>query len=56
MKILVAGGAGFIGSHLCERLLEEDYEVFCADNLLTSSKKNIDKLQLPVKERLKWKD
>lgn len=41
MKILVAGGAGFIGSHLCERLLKEGHEVFCIDNLLTGSKKNI---------------
>jgi len=41
MKILIAGGAGFIGSHLCERLLKEGYEVFCVDNLLTSKKENI---------------
>ena len=41
MKILVAGGAGFIGSHLCERLLNEDFEVFCVDNLITGSRKNI---------------
>jgi nucleoside-diphosphate-sugar epimerase len=42
MKILVAGGAGFIGSHLCERLLKEGHEVFCVDNLLTGNKKNIE--------------
>ncbi len=41
MKILVAGGAGFIGSHLCERLLKENYQVVCVDNLLTGSEKNI---------------
>jgi nucleoside-diphosphate-sugar epimerase len=42
MKILVAGGAGFIGSHLCEKLLKKGYEVFCVDNLLTGNKKNIE--------------
>ena len=40
-KALVAGGAGFIGSHLCESLLRDGFQVFCVDNLLTSSKKNI---------------
>lgn len=44
MKILVAGGAGFIGSHLCVRLLSENHEVTCVDNLLTGNKKNIDLL------------
>jgi len=42
MKILVAGGAGFIGSHLCQRLLNEKYEIVCVDNLLTGSRKNIE--------------
>ena len=42
MKILVAGGAGFIGSHLCERLLKENHEIFCVDNLITGNKKNIE--------------
>ena len=41
MKILVAGGAGFLGSHLCERFLKESHEVICVDNLLTGSKENI---------------
>lgn len=41
MKILVAGGAGFIGSHLCERLIKDNHEVFCVDNLVTGSKENI---------------
>ncbi|KKQ46227.1 MAG: UDP-D-glucuronate decarboxylase [Candidatus Moranbacteria bacterium GW2011_GWC2_37_8] len=41
MKILVTGGAGFIGSHLCKRLLEENHEVLCVDNFFTGSKKNI---------------
>ena len=40
-RILVTGGAGFIGSHLCKRLVEEGNEVLCADNLFTGSKKNI---------------
>jgi len=41
MRILVTGGAGFIGSHLCERLLIEGHDVVCLDNFFTGSKKNI---------------
>src|SRR3954463_5080008 len=41
MKVLVTGGAGFIGSHLCERLLEQGHEVLCVDNYFTGSKANI---------------
>jgi UDP-glucuronate decarboxylase len=41
MRILVTGGAGFIGSHLCERLLGEGHEVVCLDNFFTGSKRNI---------------
>jgi len=40
-KILVTGGAGFIGSHLCDRLLNSNNEVICLDNFFTGSKKNI---------------
>lgn len=40
--VYVAGGAGFIGSHLCKRLLNEEYEVVCIDNFLTSGKENIE--------------
>lgn len=41
LTVLVAGGAGFIGSHLCEALLNEDHKVICVDTLLTSSEENI---------------
>src|SRR3989338_7118166 len=40
-KILVTGGAGFIGSHLCERLLAEGNEVYCLDNFFTGQRRNI---------------
>ena len=40
-RVLVTGGAGFIGSHLCERLLDLGYEVICMDNLFTGQKDNI---------------
>jgi UDP-glucuronate decarboxylase len=40
-RILVTGGAGFLGSHLCERLLKENNEVICLDNFVTGNKDNI---------------
>lgn len=40
-RILVTGGAGFLGSHLCERLLEGGHEVLCVDNFFTGSRRNI---------------
>ena len=40
-RILVTGGAGFLGSHLCERLLAEGNDVLCADNFFTGTKDNI---------------
>jgi UDP-glucuronate decarboxylase len=41
MKTLVTGGAGFLGSHLCDRLLEQGHEVICLDNFFTGSKQNV---------------
>lgn len=41
MKILVTGGSGFLGSHLCDRLIELNHEVICLDNFYTGSKQNI---------------
>jgi UDP-glucuronate decarboxylase len=40
-RILVTGGAGFLGSHLCDRLIEEGHDVLCLDNFFTGSKQNI---------------
>ncbi len=45
MKILVTGGAGYIGSHTCVELLENGYEVVIVDNLYNSSKKAIERIQ-----------
>ena len=43
-KVLVTGGAGFLGSHLCDRLVESGHDVICVDNLFTGSKRNIEHL------------
>jgi UDP-glucuronate decarboxylase len=43
-KVLVTGGAGFLGSHLCERLVERGDDVLCVDNFFTGSKRNVDHL------------
>lgn len=43
-KVLVTGGAGFIGSHLCDRLIKEEYEVLCLDNCYTGNMVNIEHL------------
>jgi UDP-glucuronate decarboxylase len=40
-KVLVTGGAGFLGSHLCDRLLADDHEVLCVDNFFTGSRRNV---------------
>ncbi|GAA5496679.1 UDP-glucose 4-epimerase [Rubritalea halochordaticola] len=41
MRVLVTGGAGFLGSHLCDRLIEQGHEVICMDNYFTGSKSNV---------------
>ena len=43
-RILVTGGGGFLGSHLCDRLVAQDHDVLCVDNFFTGSKKNISHL------------
>ena len=43
-KVLVTGGAGFLGSHLCERLLDAGCDVLCVDNYFTGTKDNIARL------------
>ncbi len=44
MRTVITGGAGFVGSHLCERFLAEGHEVLCVDNLLTGHRRNIEHL------------
>ena len=45
MKIVIAGGAGFIGSHLCDHLIARGHEILCVDNLLTGTSQNLDQLK-----------
>lgn len=45
MRVLVAGGAGFLGSHFCDRLIAEGHEVVCFDNLVTGSEQNLEPLR-----------
>ena len=40
-SVLVSGGAGFLGSHLCDRLINAGHDVICVDNFFTGSKRNI---------------
>ncbi|PJF25166.1 MAG: NAD-dependent dehydratase, partial [Phototrophicales bacterium] len=47
MTTLITGGAGFIGSHLCERFLAEGHHVICMDNLVTGTIENIDHIRDP---------
>ncbi len=41
MQVLITGGAGFIGSHLCERLLRDDHDIVCVDNFITGTQSNV---------------
>ncbi len=40
-RMLITGGAGFLGSHLCDRLIKDDHDILCVDNFFTGSKTNI---------------
>lgn len=48
VKVLVTGGAGFVGSHLCERLLRDGHDVICIDNFFTGSKDNVKHLNVEL--------
>src|SRR6266508_4498144 len=50
MRVLVTGGAGFLGSHLCDRLLAEGHEVIAMDNLITGNLRNIAHLSGEVRD------
>ena len=64
-RILITGGAGFIGSHLCDYFLEKNFEVVCIDNLLTGKKQNINQhinnknfkfIKQDISEKFEYKD
>jgi UDP-glucuronate decarboxylase len=48
-RVLVTGGAGFLGSHLCERLIAEHWDVLCVDNFFTGSRENVAGLLFPIR-------
>ncbi len=50
-NILITGGAGFIGSHICLTLLEADYNIYIVDNFLNSSKKVFDSIKKIIKRK-----
>ncbi|WP_297509939.1 UDP-glucuronic acid decarboxylase family protein [uncultured Caulobacter sp.] len=56
LSILVAGGAGFVGSHLCERLIADGHRVVCLDNLQTGSRDNLRRLEAHERFRLRIGD
>ena len=56
MNILITGGAGFIGSHLCRKLLEQGNSVICVDNFITGFQKNIEELKANSKFKLIKRD
>ena len=43
-RVLVTGGAGFLGSHLCDRLIADGHEVLCVDNFFTARERNVEHL------------
>ena len=49
-RVLVTGGAGFIGSHLCDRLLERGDEVLCVDNFYTGTRRNVHQSALDIRD------
>ena len=55
MNVLVTGGAGFLGSHLCDRLLEEKHDVWCVDDLSSSSGTNLERLNKHPRFRFEQK-
>ena len=54
MRYLITGGAGFIGTHLCKKLLKDNNEVFCIDNLYTGQKSNIENLIIENENNFKF--